>query len=73
MGSGWQASEGWTKAAFIRNIRNQSDLAGNMVANTGSTEVDAPVIGGADPYTIQLSTAAGNTWGTYLFCGGPRR
>src|SRR5208282_1184932 len=36
MGSGRQAQGGWTHAAFLRNLRNQSDLNGTMVNNNGT-------------------------------------
>ena len=40
MGSGWQAPGGWTHAAYLRNLRNQSDLNGTMVNNNGSASSD---------------------------------
>lgn len=71
MGSGFQAAGGWTKAAFLRNLRNQSDMNGTMVNNAGVATEDAAAPGGADPYTIQLDTNSGTTWGTYMYVGGP--
>jgi Neprosin len=48
MGSGWQAQAGWTKAAFLRNLRNQSNMNGAMVNNNGFPTEDAATSGGAD-------------------------
>jgi Neprosin len=71
MGSGWQAQAGWTKAAFLRNLRNQSDMNGAMVNNNGFPSEDAATSGGADPYTIQMDMESGTTWGSYFYVGGP--
>jgi hypothetical protein len=70
MGSGWQAQAGWTYAAFIRNVRNQSDLNGTMVNNNGVGTSDEPLGGGTNPYTIQTFINSGSTWGSYLYGGG---
>jgi hypothetical protein len=71
MGSGWQAQAGWTKAAFLRNLRNQSDLNGAMVSNDGAAESDTATAGGADPYSIRMDMESGSTWGSYFYVGGP--
>jgi Neprosin len=71
MGSGFQAEAGWTYAAFLRNLRNQSDLNGTMVNNDGTATSDAATPGGADPYTIQMDMESGSTWGSYFYVGGP--
>jgi Neprosin len=71
MGSGWQAQAGWTKAAFLRNLRNQTDLAGTMVNNDGSPETDTPRPVNPDPYTVQLSVESDTTWASYFYVGGP--
>jgi hypothetical protein len=71
MGSGWQAQAGWTKAAFLRNLRNQSDLNGAMVSNDGAAESDTATAGGADPYSIQMDMESGTNWGSYFYVGGP--
>ena len=71
MGSGWKAAAGWTKAAFMRNLRTQSDMNGTMANNSGSAEGDAAVAGGADPYTLQLDMNSGSSWGSYFYVGGP--
>jgi hypothetical protein len=70
MGSGWQASTGWTKAAFLRNVRNQSNLNGKMVNSDGTAESDVATSGGADPYTIQMFMDSDTTWGSYFYVGG---
>jgi len=71
MGSGHKASQGWTKAAFLRLLRTQSDMAGNMANNSGSGTSDAAVSGGADPYTIDMHMNSGSSWGSYFYAGGP--
>lgn len=71
MGSGHQASAGWTKAAFLRLLRTQSDMAGNMANNNGAGSSDTAVSGGADPYTIDMHMNSGSTWGSYFYVGGP--
>jgi len=71
MGSGKQASAGWAQAAFLRNLRIQSDMNGNMVANNGSPTEDAAVSGGANPYTIDMHMNSGSSWGSYFYVGGP--
>ena len=72
MGSGWQAQAGWTKAAYLRNLRNQSDLDGTMVNNNGSSTSDiATKPGGADPYTIQMYMHSGTAGNSYFYLGGP--
>ncbi len=71
MGSGWQAQTGWTHAAFLRNLRNQSDMNGTMVNNNGAASSDTGTGGGANPYDIQDFMNSGTTWGSYLYVGGP--
>ena len=71
MGSGHHASGGWTKAAFLRNLRNQSNMNGSMVINNGYATSDAAVSGGSDPYTIQMDMESGSSWGSYFYVGGP--
>ena len=73
MGSGHKAADGWTKAAFMRNLRNQSNMSGAMVANNGSAVSDAAIPGGADPYTIQMHMNSGGSWGSYFYVGGPAK
>lgn len=70
MGSGRQAQDGWTNAAFQKNLRNQSDANGDMVNHNGVAETDT-ANGGSNPYTIQMYMNSGSTWGSYFFVGGP--
>jgi hypothetical protein len=71
MGSGHQASEGWAKAAYLRNLRVQTDMSGTMAENNGYGTTDAASPGGADPYTISLDMESGSNWDSYFFVGGP--
>jgi len=71
MGSGWQAPGGWTHAAYLRNLRDQSDLNGTMVNNSGSASSDTGTGSGTNPYDIQDFMNSGGSWGSYLFVGGP--
>jgi hypothetical protein len=61
MGSGWEAQAGWAKAAFLRNLRLQSDLNGTMVNNNGFATSDIATATGTDPYTIAMSMNSGST------------
>jgi hypothetical protein len=71
MGSGYQASGGWAKSAYLRNLRVQTDMNGTMSENNGYATTDAAVSGGADPYTIALDMESGSSWDSYFFVGGP--
>jgi hypothetical protein len=71
MGSGWQAQAGWTRAAFVRNLRNQSNLNGAMVNNNGTASSDTATGGGANPCDIQMFMNSATTWGSYFYVGGP--
>lgn len=71
MGSGWQAALGWTKAAYLRNLRTQSDLNGTMANNNGVATADIATSSGADPYTIQMHMNSGGSWDSYFYVGGP--
>jgi neprosin-like protein len=73
MGSGRQAQEGWTRSAFLRNLRVQSNLAGAMVNSNGVAESDTPTGGGANPYDVQMHMNSGTNWGSYIWVGGPTR
>ncbi|OAQ99612.1 hypothetical protein LLEC1_04884 [Akanthomyces lecanii] len=67
MGSGHFASEGYGKAAYIRNILitgtddNDSDYDGSQ----------GVVVSDANRYTIDTHFKSGSTWGSYFFLGGP--
>jgi hypothetical protein len=71
MGSGWQAPGGWTHAAFLRNLRIQSDLNGTMANNNGVASSDTGTGSGSNPYDIQDFMNSGSSWGSYLYVGGP--
>ena len=68
MGSGWQAQGGWTHAAYLRNLRNQSNLNGSMSNNNGVASSDTGTGKGPNPYTILDTMNSGTTWGK-LLCG----
>jgi hypothetical protein len=70
MGSGRQAQDGWTHAAWQRNLRNQSEPNGTMVNNNGTASTDT-ANGGANRYDIQMHMNSGTTWGSYFYVGGP--
>jgi hypothetical protein len=70
MGSGSQALAGAGRAAYLRNLLNQSGMDGTMVDNDGLPESDVATEGGADPYTIQMHMNSGESWGSYLYLGG---
>ena len=72
MGSGRQAPDGWTHAAFQRNLRNQSETNGTMVNSNGTASTDT-ANGGANPYDIQMHMDSGSTWGSYVYVGGPTK
>jgi hypothetical protein len=71
MGSGSQAAAGWNKAAYLRNLRVQSDLNGTMVNSDGIAASDVAAPGGADPYTIVVEMNSATAWGSYAYVGGP--
>ena len=71
MGSGRQASGGWAEAAFLRNLRVQTDMNGDMANNNGTATSDVATPGGADPYTIAMDMNSGSSWESYFYVGGP--
>lgn len=71
MGSGYQASGGWARSCYLRDLRVQTDMNGTMAENDGYATTDAAVSGGADPYTIALDMESPTSWDSYLFVGGP--
>jgi hypothetical protein len=72
MGSGRHASAGFSFAAFQRNMRTQSNTAGNVVDFTGSPETDVAASNcPAGQYTIQPFMNSGGTWASYQYFGGP--
>jgi hypothetical protein len=72
MGSGLQAAAGTARAAYQRNIHNQSATDGTLVDFNGVPEVDAAASDCAvDPYTIDAFMNSGTVWGSYQYFGGP--
>lgn len=71
MGSGFQASGGWMKSGYVRNIRLQTDTNGTMADNNGAGGTDAALPGGANPYSVAMDMESGSNWGSYFFVGGP--
>jgi hypothetical protein len=73
MGSGHRAADGWRRAAFMRNLRNQENMNATMVNNDGTATSTVVTPGGADPYTIQMHRISGGAWGRYFDVGGQAR
>ena len=72
MGSGIQASAGYGRSAYQRNIHTQSDTDGTVVNFDGVPSVDAAASNcPIDPYTIICFMNSGSLWGSYQFYGGP--
>lgn len=71
MGSGHKAEEWWTKAAYQRALRLQTDRNGTMASATSlSTSTDTSS-GASGNYDILYRTDGGASWGSYFFYGGP--
>ncbi|XP_059064598.1 protein neprosin [Cryptomeria japonica] len=63
MGSGHFLEEGWSRAAYIRNIE---------IHNSNGTLVYPPETNGVtNSKCYNLATHANQTWGQYMFFGGP--
>ncbi|KAJ3498655.1 hypothetical protein NLG97_g944 [Lecanicillium saksenae] len=67
MGSGHFASEGYGKAAYIRNI---------LITGTDDRDTDydgsaGVVVSDTNRYTIDTHFKSGQSWGSYFFLGGP--
>jgi hypothetical protein len=71
MGSGVQADEGWTHAAFLRLLQNQVGMNGATADSNGVGSNDPALPGGPDPYTNQTFMRSGGSWRSYFFAGGP--
>ena len=71
MGSGLHAWAGFSNAAYQRNLRTQSNLAGTLVDFAGSPETDSAA-STCPPglYTIQCFMNSGGSWGSYQYFGG---
>jgi hypothetical protein len=71
MGSGHKAEAWWTKAAYQRRLRLQTDRNGSM-ANAVSLSTSTDTSSGASGnYDILYNTDGGADWGSYFFYGGP--
>jgi hypothetical protein len=68
MGSGHFGHEGWTRAAYMHNLRVQTGRESTMVDYDGSRGLYA-----SDPslYDIDAHFHSGTPWGSYQFVGGP--
>lgn len=66
MGSGAFPNTGWTHAAYMRNLRYQSDTVGTM-ANLQAT----PQVTDATEYDIAADFSGASGWGSYFYWGGP--
>ncbi|MBV9328232.1 MAG: neprosin family prolyl endopeptidase [Chloroflexi bacterium] len=72
MGSGRHAADGWSHAAYQRNLHNQSNTGGTVVNFNGVSEVDTAASGcPANAYTIQTFMNSGSSWASYQYYGGP--
>ncbi|MET9023695.1 neprosin family prolyl endopeptidase [Actinopolymorpha sp. NPDC004070] len=66
MGSGALPGTGWTHAAYMRNLRYQSDANGTMVGIQG-----VPQVTNAAAYDIWTDFSGTSGWGSYFYWGGP--
>jgi hypothetical protein len=72
MGGGRHADEGWSYAAFQRNLAYQNDANGVMAEFGGDPEQDAAASGcDTNEYTIACFMHSGTNWGSYQYYGGP--
>ena len=68
MGSGRFASQGWRKAAYMRNILYYNNDTGySYHYNPLSRDIDET----AGCYTIDDHFRSGSGWGSYMYFGGP--
>ncbi|HEY6677222.1 MAG TPA: neprosin family prolyl endopeptidase [Terrimicrobium sp.] len=68
MGSGLFPWEGFSRAAYMRNLMIQTDQAGTMTAFTGSASADQ-----TDCYDIKADLSGSGVWGSYFYWGGTGR
>ena len=68
MGSGYFPDAGWTRSAYLHNLRFQSTRAGGMTDYDGSTEIYES---DPDMYGIEGHFDGGAGWGSYIYVGGP--
>lgn len=66
MGSGRFPAAGWQGAAFMRNLRYQTDAAGTMTGYQGFLSATNP-----NAYQIAADFGGSTTWGSYFYWGGP--
>jgi hypothetical protein len=68
MGSGHFGHEGWTRAAYMHNLRVQTDRIGGMSVYDGTHGLFV-----SDPtlYDIDTHFLRGGSWGSFQFVGGP--
>ena len=66
MGSGGMPSGGFTRAAYMKNLRYQSDAAGAMSRLVATTSVTNPAA-----YDIAADFTGSTAWGSYFYWGGP--
>jgi len=68
MGSGYFPNVGWPYAAYMHNLRYQSQRDGGMAAYDGSKQIFE-----SDPamYGLEGHFNSGSSWGSYLYVGGP--
>ena len=67
MGSGHFADEGWKQAAYIRNMRVQTDREGGMEP----LRLSRVKVSDSRLYTIDLHIPNDDNWGSFVFLGGP--
>jgi hypothetical protein len=68
MGSGRFADEGWTRAAYMHNLRVQTWRDGQMADYDGSSGLGAT---DNQLYDIDAHFNSGTTWSSYVYVGGP--
>ncbi|MET9375551.1 neprosin family prolyl endopeptidase [Streptomyces sp. NPDC002992] len=66
MGSGHFPYEGWSRAAYMRNLAYQADTSGTMVNMQGYTHETNP-----NAYRIATDFSGTTTWGSNFYWGGP--
>lgn len=66
MGSGAFPGSGWTRAAYMRNLRYQSAANGTMAGLQGVPQVTNPAA-----YDIASDFTGTGGWGSYFYWGGP--
>lgn len=68
MGSGRFANEGWTRAAYMHNLRVQINRIGGMANYDGSSRLGAT---NDKLYSVDAHFNSGTNWGSYIYVGGP--